>query len=319
MAFYELKSKINSLEEELKQAKDENLRLIDERQKAETNESKYRKKYDRAKENLTKMTKRSGEIQKELLLVNAEHDKLKQEFSNLEEDYASDLERCDKTIKTLKQKLYEAGKKLKTYVQIDRAIEQNKMMLESYRVQLAEKKKTDKLRETLLRVNFQNQIRDALLMGQEQGRAAERMRQKKKDQETWKKLKTLEDEELMMEKEARMSAAHVVASELNGHIDSSALRQTKGGHNWGLRMNSNPSNAIFYMDKFNERMEIANKLLHKPSKDASRKGRIDAEHTDTEKDFASIVSRLKNMNTIYATHQKLHQPEEKKMTFKEIQ
>ena len=99
------------------------------------------------------------------------------------------------------------------------------MMLESYRIQLAEKQKTDKLR-TLLRVNFQQQIRDALLLGQEQGREAERTRQKKKDEENWKKLKMLEDEELMMEKEARMSA-HVVASELNGHVDSSVLRQTK--------------------------------------------------------------------------------------------
>ena len=72
---------------------------------------------------------------------------------------------------------------LKTYAQIDRAIEQNKMMLESYRIQLAEKQKTDKLRETLLRVNFQQQIRDALLLGQEQGLEAERTRQKKKDEE----------------------------------------------------------------------------------------------------------------------------------------
>lgn len=316
MAFYELKSKINSLEEELSKVKDENLRLIDERQNAESNESKYRKKYNRAKENLTKMTKRSAEIQNQLLLVNVEHDKLKEEHSSLEEEYASDLERCEKIIKSLKVEIYESRKKLKTYAQIDRAIEQNKMMLESYRIQLAEKQKTDKLRETLLRVNFQHQIRDALLLGQEQGREAERMRQKKKDEENWKKLKMLEDEELMMEKEARMSAAHVVASELNGHVDSSVLRQNKKCHNQDLRIKPNASNAIFYMDKFNEHMETANKLIRKSSK-SDPTGRIDAE--DTGKEFESIVSRLKNMNTLYAKQQNRHHPEEKKMTFKEIQ
>ena len=112
MAFYELKSKINSLEEELSKVKDENLRLIDERQNAESNESKYRKKYNRAKENLTKMTKRSAEIQNQLLLVNVEHDKLKEEHSSLEEEYASDLERCEKIIKSLKVEIYESRKKI---------------------------------------------------------------------------------------------------------------------------------------------------------------------------------------------------------------
>ena len=55
-----------------------------------------------------------------------------------------------------------------------------------------------------------------------------------------------------------------------------------------------PSNAIFYLDKFNERMETANKLIHKSSK-------------------------LRGMNTVYAKQQHRQNPEEKKMTFKEIQ
>ena len=116
----------------------------------------------------------------------------------------------------------------------------------------------------------------------------------------------------MMEKEARMSAAHVVASELNGHVDSSALRQNKKCHNQDLRIKPNASNAIFYMDKFNEHMETANKLIRKSSK-SDPTGRIDAE--DTGKEFESIVSRLKSMNTLYAKQQNRHHPEEKKMTF----
>ena len=64
------------------------------------------------------MTKRSAEIQNQLLLVNVEHDKLKEEHSSLEEEYASDLERCEKIIKSLKVEIYESRKKLKTYTQM---------------------------------------------------------------------------------------------------------------------------------------------------------------------------------------------------------
>ena len=93
-----------------------------------------------------------------------------------------------------------------------------------------------------------------------------------KDEENWKKLKMLEDEELYG-KEAR-TAAHVVASELNGHVDSSVLDKTK--YNQDLRIKPNASNAIFYMDKFNEHMGQPNKLIRKSSK-SDPTGRIDAE------------------------------------------
>ena len=50
-----------------------------------------------------------------------------------------------------------------------------------------------------------------------------------------------------------MSAAHVVASELNGHVASKFLSSTiADGQN---------SNPIYFMDKFNDRMEEANLLL----------------------------------------------------------
>ena len=63
-------------------------------------------------------------------------------------------------------------------------------------------------------------------------------------------------------------------------------------------------------------METANKLIHKSSKSATT-GRIGAE--DTGNEFESIVPKLRGMNTVYAKQQHRQNPEEKKMTFKEIQ
>ena len=67
-----------------------------------------------------------------------------------------------------------------------------------------------------------------------------------------------------------MSAAHLVASELNGHtssrlISSTIVPDSKGSSTGGAMTASymNPSNPIFYMDKFNSRMEEANLLLKK--------------------------------------------------------
>ena len=106
MAFYELKSKITNLEEQLKLAKEENKRLIEERERAEISEVKYRNKQKRAKDNLENQKKKATKSQKELIVLNIEHDKLKEAYENLEEEYASDLEHCqiqmekkDKTIR----------------------------------------------------------------------------------------------------------------------------------------------------------------------------------------------------------------------------
>merc|ERR1712196_146759 len=101
------------------------------------------------------------------------------------------MKKKDKTIKFLKKELYGRNKALKTYKNIQNEIE-----------------KTDKLRETLMKTNFQQQVREALILGQEQGRVAERQRQEKREADTWKKLLEDEEEFTQTEREARMSAAH---------------------------------------------------------------------------------------------------------------
>ena len=63
MAFYELKSKITNLEEQLKLAKEENKRLIEERERAEISEVKYRNKQKRAKDNLENQKKKATKSQ----------------------------------------------------------------------------------------------------------------------------------------------------------------------------------------------------------------------------------------------------------------
>ena len=313
MAFYGLKSKITNLEEQLKLAKEENKRLIEERERAEISEVKYRNKQKRAKDNLENQKKKATKSQKELIVLNIEHDKLKEAYENLEEEYASDLEHCqiqmekkDKTIKFLKKELYERSKSLKTYKNIQNEIEKNKLMLQSYHMQLQEKAKTDKLRETLMKTNFQQQVREALILGQEQGRVAERQRQKKREADTWKKLLEDEEEFTQTEREARMSAAHVVASELNGHVASKFLSSTiADGQN---------SNPIYFMDKFNDRMEEANLLLQrntpqKQSKTANlddnndKNGAVVMDKIETKRNFDHLVSRLKNMNHVYFMEQ----------------
>jgi len=328
MAFYELKSKIKTLEEKLDLAKEDKKQLIDERETAEQNESKYRKKQERAKEQLETFKKKAMAFQKELLLLKTEHEKLKEQYDQLEEGYANDLESCqiqlnkrNSTIRFLKKELYDRNKSLHTYKHIQSEIEKNKLLLQGFHMQLQERAKTDKLRETLLKTNFQQQVRDALLLGQEQGRQQERQRQRQREADNWKKLLEDEEEFTQTEQEARMSAAHLVASELNGHtssrlISSTIVPDSKGSSTGAMTASyMNPSNPIFYMDKFNSRMEEANLLLKKnfessqhikttagnANNNSSLKSVTNCEQQ--QKNFENVVSRLKNMNRVYFTDQ----------------
>ena len=191
-------------------------------------------------------------------------------------------------------------------------------------MQLQEKAKTDKLRETLMKTNFQQQVREALILGQEQGRVAERQRQKKREADTWKKLLEDEEEFTQTEREARMSAAHVVASELNGHVASKFLSSTIS--------DGQISNPIYFMDKFNDRMEEANLLLQrntpqKQSKTANlddnndKNGAVVMDKIETKRNFDHLVSRLKNMNHVYFMEQNYNNAEKDlkiKMTAQDI-
>eukprot|EP00943_MAST-04B_sp_MAST-4B-sp1_P005233 g5233.t1 len=313
MAFYELKSKIKNLEEKLDLAKEEKKQLIDEREKAEQNESKYRQKQKRAKEQSETFKKKAVASQKELLLLQTEHEKLKEQYDQLEEGYANDLESCqiqlnkrNSTIRFLKKELYDRNKSLHTYKHIQSEIEKNKLLLQGFHMQLQERAKTEKLKETLLKTNFQQQVRDALLL----------------------------EEFTQTEREARMSAAHLVASELNGHASSRLISTTivpnsKGSSTGAMTASyMNPSNPIFYMDKFNSRMEEANLLLKKNSQSAQHmKTTAGVANNNSslksvyncdqqQKNFENIVSRLKNMNHVYFTDQNYQGEKELKIKMK---
>ena len=199
--FFELKSKAEGFEKALRAAKKEIERLVEERHDAERKESKYRAKQKRAKENLSKRVKEFNAIQKEKLALETECEHLKEELEAEVEAHASDLEDVeerllakDRLIARLKKTVLLQKEKLNNFEALHHEIEKNKLAMQAHQVQLKEKSKADVLREQLMRQSFQTQVRDALLIGQEQGREQERQRNKILSQQEWKKLLEKEKE-----------------------------------------------------------------------------------------------------------------------------
>jgi chromosome segregation ATPase len=218
--FFELKSKVDSLEKQLKQASEENKKLIQERDDAERKESKYRSKQKRAREQSTKKGKEAHALIMEKVKLENQVEELKDELEAEIDAHAADLEEVevrleakDTKMANMKKVILAQKKKLQKFEKIQEAIEKNKLMMETYQVQLTEKRKVDALRQQLMKNNFEMQVKEALIIGQEQGRQLERKRVKVNNDEEWKKLLEKEKEFEEDDEALAQMAANAIALE----------------------------------------------------------------------------------------------------------